>query len=196
MSDCGCGTEAAQSLQKKTLITLLLINGFMFFIEATLGWYAQSTGLIADSLDMLADATVYGIALYAVGRSASKQVSAARLSGYFQIILGIGVLFEVTRRILYGSEPLSLFMISVGLVALLANLICLALISKHRDGGIHMRASWIFSTNDVIANTGVIIAGVLVASLDSNIPDFVIGTLIAAVVVKGGLRILKESREA
>ena len=81
-------------------------------------------------------------------------------------------------------------MMGMGLVALIANVACLVILAKHRDGGAHMRASWIFSTNDVIANTGVILSGVLVLLLGSAVPDLVIGTLISVVVVRGGFKIL------
>ncbi len=195
MSNCGCGSEQAASLEKKTLITLLAINAFMFVVEITLGWLAQSTGLIADSLDMLADATVYGLSLYAVGKGVLQQAKAARVSGYLQIILGLGVLFEVIRRMIFGSEPQSTLIIVVGVVALIANVVCLVLISKHKDGGVHMRASWIFSTNDVIANLGVIISGVLVIVSGSRYPDLVVGTLISIVVIRGGIKILKEAND-
>lgn len=109
---------------------------------------------------MLADATVYGIGLYAVGRATSIKLRAASISGIFQIVLALGVMAEIVRRLIWGSEPEALFMIGVSIVALIANVVCLALISKHRDGEVHMRASWIFSKNDVIANSGVILAGV------------------------------------
>ncbi|REH37969.1 cation efflux family protein [Paraperlucidibaca baekdonensis] len=194
MSDCGCGTEQAEKLERTTLTYLLAINGVMFVVEAALGLYAQSTGLIADSLDMLADATVYGISLYVVGKGISQQAKAASVSGALQIILGLGVLFEVIRRSMYGSEPQSILIMSVGLLALVANIACLKLIYKHRDGGVHMRASWIFSTNDVIANIGVICSGALVWILGSRYPDLVIGAIISAVVIRGGIRILKEAR--
>lgn len=195
MSGCGCGAEEAESLEKKTLIILLSINAFMFVTELTLGWLAQSTGLIADSLDMLADAIVYGLSLYAVGKGVVKQAEAARVSGYLQIILGLGVLFEVIRRMVFGSEPQSTLIIVVGAVALLANIICLILISKHKDGGVHMRASWIFSTNDVIANLGVIISGVLVAVVGSRYPDLIVGTIISIVVIRGGVKILQDANQ-
>ncbi|WP_438971605.1 cation transporter, partial [Methylophaga sp.] len=123
MSSCGCGAEQEESLQRKTLIVLLSINAFMFVAELILGWFAQSTGLMADSIDMLADATVYGLSLYAVGKGITKQVKAARVSGYLQIILGIGVLLDVFRRLLLGSEPQSTLIIVVGTVALLANIL-------------------------------------------------------------------------
>lgn len=148
-----------------------------------------------DSLDMLADAGVYGLSLYAVGGNIAKQRSATKLSGYFQIALGTGVLIEVLRRFMVGREPLSLFIILVGFVALIANILCLVLISKHRDSGVHMRASWIFSTNDVIANLGVIIAGILVWTLHSSIPDLLIGTVISILVVRSGFMILREATQ-
>lgn len=179
--------------ESRVLWQLLTINGLMFFAELSLGLFAESTGLIADSLDMFADAIVYGISLYAVGRAVSVQQSAARLSGYLQLALSLGALSEVVRRFFFGSEPLASYMMAVSIVALIANVTCLALISKHRQGGIHMKASWIFSTNDVIANMGVILAGVLVYFFRSPLPDLIIGLIISAVVLRGAIAILKIS---
>ncbi|KEA62679.1 Cobalt-zinc-cadmium resistance protein CzcD [Marinobacterium lacunae] len=196
MSNCGCGAEQADRLERKTLLALLSINAFMFVVELTLGWFAQSTGLIADSLDMLADASVYGLSLYAVGKGIVQQAKAARVSGYLQIILGLGVLFEALRRLLFGSEPQSTLIVVVGAAALVANVLCLVLISKHREGGVHMRASWIFSTNDVIANLGVMLSGVLVAVLGSRYPDLVVGAIISIIVIRGGITILREAGES
>ncbi len=193
MSGCDCSIEVKDRAQRRTLVALLLINGVMFVAEIVAGVMADSTALIADSLDMLADATVYAIGLYAVGRSLSAKAQAARLSGIFQIALGLGVLVDIVRRFALGSEPESVMMVVVGAVALLANLICLRLIHRHRHAEVHMRASWIFSKNDVIANTGVIIAGLLVAYLHSPWPDLLIGLAIAAIVVRGGVLIMREA---
>ncbi len=196
MSDDGCELEGAAKLESQTLWILLAINGSMFLAEALAGWWSESTGLLADSLDMLADASVYGIALFAVSRSRRLQASAATASGVVQTALGFGVLFEVVRRSLYGSDPQSMVMMAVGMLALVANVSCLLLLAKHREGGIHMRAAWIFSTNDVIANIGVIISGGLVLYLGSRLPDLIIGALISAVVIRGGIQILLEAEEA
>ena len=195
MSGCDC-TKEAVGLEQRTLVALLTINGVMFVAEVIVGWIAESTALLADSLDMLADATVYGIALYAASRSGGTQRTAARVSGVLQIALGLGVLVEVIRRAVFGSEPTSHLMIGAGTVALAANLVCLRLIAKHRDGGAHMRASWIFSKNDVIANTGVIVAGLLVMVLGSHVPDLVVGSIVVVVVVRGGVKILADSRRS
>jgi len=194
MSGCGCEVEIKNKEQSRVLVQLLAINVVMFVAEIITGIIADSTALIADSLDMLADATVYAIGLYAVGRSLAAKAKAAHLSGIFQVMLGLGVLFDIVRRFIVGSEPESLMMMAVGAVALIANTICLRLIYKHRQGEVHMRASWIFSKNDVIANLGVIVGGVLVAWLASPWPDLVIGLIIAAVVVRGGRHIIKDAK--
>jgi len=194
MSGCGCEIEIKNKEESRVLILLLSLNGIMFFIEIFFGVISESTALIADSLDMLADATVYAIALYAVGKSVFVKIKAAYISGVFQIILGIMVLLDIVRRAVFGSEPESLLMVLVGFVALIVNLICLRLISHHRDGEVHMRASWIFSKNDVIANVGIILGGVLVYLLDSRFPDLIIGLAISMIVIRGGIYIIKDAR--
>lgn len=181
-------------IERSTLLLLIAINGVMFVIELAAGWVAQSMGLIADSLDMLADAGVYGIALLAVGSSPLRKAQAAAASGCLQLALAGVVLVEVGRKLLYGSEPVSGLMIGVSVVALAANAACLYLLRKHRHGEVHMRASWIFSTTDVQANVGVMIAGVLVALTGSGTPDLIIGVLVCGIVVRGGVRILREAR--
>jgi Co/Zn/Cd efflux system component len=196
MSESDSELQEAAELERRTLWVLLAVNGIMFIIEAAAGMWGESTGLLADSFDMFADASVYGIVLYAAGRSPRIKGNAARLSGAVQIALGAGVLVDVLRRFFLGSEPVSFLMMTVGALALAANISCLILLAKHREGGIHMRASWIFSTSDVIANLGVILSGALVLYLGTHLPDLVIGVVISALVIRGGLQILHEAREA
>lgn len=175
----------------RVLRQLLAINAAMFVAELGFGLWAQSTGLIADSLDMLADAMVYGLALYAVGRAVSDQKRAARWSGWLQLLLALGALGEVARRSIVGSEPVEALMIGVAAIALVANLTCVALLARHREGGVHLKASWIFSTNDALANVGVILAGVLVLATGSAVPDLVVGTAVGLLVLSGAVRILR-----
>lgn len=175
----------------KLLIMLLLINGGMFFIELSFGIFAESMGLISDSLDMLADAGVYGISLYAVGKALTVKKKSALMNGLFQFVLGFGIIFETVRRFIYGSEPEPTYMIFVSLVALAANVYCLALLSKHKEGEVHMQASYICSSTDVMANVGVVLAGVAVFLTKSPYPDLVIGMIVTVIVLRGALTILK-----
>lgn len=192
MTDDCCSIDTESQDQARVLWIVLGINAAMFLAEFVAGVIAQSTGLIADSLDMLADAAVYSVSLYAVGRSARLKNRAAMLSGVLQILLALSVAAEILRRAIMGSEPEPALMIGIGLIALIANVICLALIAKHRGGEVHMRASWVFSKNDVIANVGVITAGGLILLLDARWPDLVIGALIVVVVLRGGMSIVAD----
>ena len=193
MSGCGCEVEIKDQSQRQVLYWLLGINATMFVIEMGIGLLAHSTALIADSLDMLADAVVYGVALYAIGKSLLHKANAARISGFFQMALGVLIIIDIVRRSIYGGEPVSGLMMAMGAVALVANVICLVIIRKQRNEEVHMRASWIFSANDVIANLGVIFAGVLVFWLDSRWPDLVIGVIVSCVVLRGAKMILEDA---
>ncbi|NJK34643.1 MAG: cation transporter [Oscillatoriales cyanobacterium SM2_2_1] len=195
MSDCGCHMEAKSAAERKTLRILLLINGVMFVVETVAGVLVHSTALVADSLDMLADASVYAMSLYAVGRSAHHKNRAATLSGIFQITLAVMVVIDVIRRFVWGSSPESNWMMAIALLAITANSYGLYLLSKHRKGEVHMRASWIFTQNDVVANFSVIIAGFLVSLFNSRLPDLIVGFGIAGLVVCGGISIVQDVQQ-
>lgn len=193
-ADLGESTETTG--QRKLLWTVLAINFAFFIIEMTTGLISGSMGLVADSLDMLADAFVYGISLLAVGGSIVRKKNVARVAGYFQMVLAITGFLEVLRRFFgAGGIPGFTTMIVVSVLALAANSVSLYLLqrSKSRDEA-HMKASMIFTSNDVIINLGVITAGLLVHWLNSGIPDLAIGTIVFAIVIRGALRILKVAK--
>jgi Co/Zn/Cd efflux system component/copper chaperone CopZ len=179
--------------QRKVLLAVLFINFAFFVIEMTTGVISRSMGLVADSLDMLADSIVYGLSLFAVGGTLMRKKRIARLAGYFQITLAVIGFLEVLRRF-FGAENLPDFstMIFVSVLALIANSICLYLLqqSKSKEEA-HIKASMIFTSNDVIINLGVIAAGFLVSWLDSNRPDLIIGAIVFVVVIHGAVRILR-----
>ena len=168
----------------------------MFFVGIIAGLAAQTTGLIADSLDMLADATAYGIALSASKRGSGFKARAAGLSGIFLLVLGVGVLIDVVRRTVTGSTPVSSIMMVVAGISLLVNATVLYLLGKHRDVGVHLRATWIFTRTDVIANAGVIVSGLIILLTGSRIADLIAGGAIGLYVVKEALEILHQARNA
>lgn len=179
--------------QKKLLWIVLAINFAFFIIEMTTGLISRSMGLVADSLEMLADAFVYGISLLAVGRCLTRKKKVARIAGYFQITLAVIGFFEVLKRF-FGGEILPDFttMIVVSALALVANAYCLNLLQKSKGKEeAHMKASLIFTSNDMIINLGVIAAGLLVNWLNSGMPDLVIGSMVFLLVTSGALRILR-----
>lgn len=192
--DCGCHHEAKNATERRTLGIALALNAAMAVIGGIAGWIAHSAGLLADALDMLSDATAYSIGLVAIGRSARFKTRAAMLSGSMLLLLGAGMVAEVVRRIVHGAEPLGGWMIGTALLSLVVNVVVLRLLAPLKSGEVHLRATWIFTRADVIANVGVILAGVLVYLLASPYPDFVIGTLIGLYVIKEAIEILRDAR--
>lgn len=149
--------------EKNLLWTVLAINFTFFILEMLTGWLSHSMGLVADSLDMLADAAVYALALFAVGGTVARKRNIAKASGYFQIVLAVLGFAEIVRRFLgFGEVPTFQTMIIISVLALIGNSICLYLLQKSKSKEAHMEASMIFTSNDVIINLGVIVAGVLV----------------------------------
>lgn len=196
MSSC-CGTTAQEHIdkaQRRLLWTVLVLNGVMFFVEFIAGWLAQSSGLIADSLDMLADTLVYAVSLYAVGKAIKYKANAAIFNGTLQTVIALMVLADVLQRLIFGSQPNANMMLWVAGLALVVNVLCFALLYSSRNGDINIRASWICSRNDMLMNTGVIASALLVAQLDMAWPDLLIATVIALIVLRSAIRIIRDAR--
>ncbi len=181
-----------QKSQTKLLWAVLLINFSFFLIELITGIFSKSMGLVADSLDMLADSFVYILSLWAVGAALSRKKLVARLSGYFQIVLASLGIVEVIRRFIFSENtPDYKTMIVVSLFALAANAVSMLILQKTKSKEAHITASKIFTSNDIIINIGVIIAGFAVMLTNSMLPDLIIGMIVFVIVVQGALRILK-----
>lgn len=179
----------------KLLWSVLIINFSFFIIEIIYGLLANSIGLLADSLDMFADAIVYGLSLYAIKGTILIKKRVARISGYIQLSLAALGFIEVLRRF-FGVEevPNPTFMISISFFALLANTASLVLLNQSNTKEVHIKSSQIFTSNDIIANIGIILAGTLILFLNSNIPDLIIGTVVFFFVLRGAIRIIELSK--
>jgi len=181
--------------ERRVLWLVLLINFFFFGLEILTGLIAGSMGLVADSLDMLADSIVYGLSLFAVGGKTSRKKNIAGAAGYFQLALAVLGFAEVIRRFSgQGETPDFHLMIFISLLALAGNASCFYLLLKSRSQEAHMKASMIFTSNDVIANLGVIAAGGLVYLTASKLPDLAVGTIVFLLVGIGAYRILQLSK--
>ena len=190
MSECGCqGADVKTRAERRALGIALGLNVMMFLVGATAGWIAGSSALLADALDMLADAGAYGIALSAIGRSARFKTRAARASALMLGILGVSVIVETLRRAVVGSVPESAVMLAVAALSLIVNTAVLRMLARYRTGDVHLRASWIFTRADVIANVAVILAAILVKWTQSNVPDLVVGLAIGLYVLREALEI-------
>ena len=179
----------------KVLIYVLLINFILFITELIVGFFAGSMGVVADSLDMLADALVYGMSIMAIITPKIKKRNVAKISAYLQMALALIGIAEVIRRFIgLDIETNFVYMIIVSSIALVGNAICVYLLQKLSSKEAHIRASLIFSANDVLINIGVIFSAIFVSLFNSNYPDLIIGIFIFILVLKGAYRIYSLSK--
>ena len=179
--------------QRRVLIIVLGINVVMFFGEIVGGIVGHSTALLADSLDMLGDALSYGLSLYAIDRGIRWKARAALVKGFIMMAFGIGVLTEAIVKSFLVVLPSAQVMGGIGVLALAANLVCLLMLTPHKNDDVNLRSTWVCSRNDIIANVGVLVAAGAVVLLHSKWPDILVGLCVAIVFLTSALSVLKES---
>lgn len=200
MADACCNNKgdelvrlAHQAGQRRVLILVLTINALMFLVEFGGGLWAGSASLMADSVDMLGDALVYGASIFVLSRSPSWKAGAAALKGGIILFFGLGVLVQIGFKIAHGVPPVSGLMLGFGTLALVANLTCLALLWRFRAQDVNMSSTFECSRNDVAANIGVLVAALLVGWLGSVWPDIAVAGVIALLFLRSSFTVLSQS---
>lgn len=199
MDDC-CSTnqkiwEKIAQKHKSTLWVVLCLNLGMFVVEAVYGWLAHSNALFADSLDMLGDAIIYGMSLMVLNREAIWRSRAALVKGYFMAALAFSIMLFSFYRFYFPIMPGAGLMSVIGIVALIANICCLVLLTRHKNDDINMRSAWICARNDVLANLSVLVAAGGVSLTNSSWPDLLISMLICSFILKSSLSVIREAQE-
>ncbi|KAA0020483.1 cation transporter [Salinicola corii] len=179
--------------QAKVLYWVLGINGLMFVIEFVAGWLIGSTALLADSLDMFGDATVYLLTLYALNRSDRTRAGAALVKSLFMFVFGLAVIAEAVHKSVAGSVPEAGAMGIMGMLALAANAVCFIMLLRYRSADLNMRSTWLCSRNDLIANTSVVLAAIAVGVTGSLWPDVIVGLAIAALFLHSAWQVSTEA---
>ncbi len=195
MSDC-CNIESQTHHKRSVLITVLVINSLMFGLQFSAGWFAHSTALLADAMDMLGDALAYAFSLYALARGARWLAKASLFKGVLISLFGIIILIEAIYKSHYGSMPQPHLMTVFAFVGLCANAICVYLLVKFKNADINMRSTFICARNDIIGNFSVLLAAMLVAIFHSPWPDLIIGVLLALWLLNSAAGVLKQSYQA
>lgn len=198
MDSCCTGkvssVELLRERQRATLWIVLILNAAMFVVEFVSGLLAGSVALLADSLDMLGDALVYGFSIYVVSQSSIWKARAAMAKAVIMGLFGMFVFGQVVYKLVWPQTPAFEAMGAVGALALAANAVCFALLWRHRAADINMRSVWICSRNDLIANALVMLAALVVWLVASPWPDIVVGTMICVVFFRSAYLVCQEAR--
>jgi cation diffusion facilitator family transporter len=194
--DKSCEITAMRANHSRVLWIVLAINAAMFLVEGVAGLLANSTSLLADALDMLGDALVYGFSLFVLLRSARWQAGATLAKGAFMLAFGLGVLGEAAYKVFVPVMPGVETMGIIGGLALAANLACFFLLYRHRGDNLNMSSTWLCSRNDLIANVGVLLAAGSSYLWASRWPDILVGSIIAGLFLHSAFGVLRQSLRA
>ena len=196
MDSCCAVIPDVTRRQRRVLQIVLALNAAMFLLELGTGLLARSTALVADSADMLGDAVVYGVSLYAVGRGAAWTARAALLKGGLMAAFAVGVLGQAALTLARGTAPVAEAMGAVGLIAFAVNALCVVLLWRVRDDDVNMRSAWLCSRNDVVGNAAVLLAAGAVHATGSGAPDLAVGLAMAAMFGRSAARVLRDGLRA
>lgn len=191
---CECtDVDARAQNQRRVVKAALALNALLFFVGLGAGLYAGSTGILADALDMLCDASGYALALLAIGRSAHFKRLSARWTGWTLALLGVLIIAEAVRRWIMGNQPLGLVMAAYSVLSLCVNVYVMTRLAKVREGGVHLNASYLCTRADVLANIALLVSGILVWSTGLSMLDPLVGTGIALLVFREAREILGDA---
>ena len=195
-SQNNCASAVAAHGRYRSVLWLVLgINVIMFTIEIRAGVASGSTALLADALDFFADAANYAISLLVLGTTLTWRARAALAKGLSMAGFGLWVIGTVIWHAIHGTVPDWATMGTVGVVALVANAVCLALLYAWREGDANMRSVWICSRNDVVANGAVIAASAGVFGTGRGWPDFAVAAIMAVLALQGAWVVVRAARE-
>jgi len=175
--------------ERVALALIALITGIMGFIESMAAVPAASTAMAADALSFVQHSTSAGFSLWATAGTINRQRWTVQLQGFVMALLGALVCLIAVRRFLLGSIPQPLVMIIIGTIALGADLAVGAIVLRQRKLLTGFAPLWRLSRTDCVGNIAVIAAAIAVLATRSNIPDLVIGGVMAALFFVSGWRI-------
>ena len=188
------------------LVGALAITAAFMFVEAGVGWWANSLALVADAGHMLADAAALGLAIFAQ-RIAAQSRTRARTYGYRRaevlaafangIALGltaIWIFIEAAQRWHKPPEILGAPVTITAVIGLVVNLVSAGLLGLGAHGhNVNTRGAFAHVLTDALGSVGAIAAGVLVLAFGWNRADPVISALIGVLVLWSGWRLVLET---
>lgn len=178
---------------RRVLWIALAVNAGFFLIELAAALAAGSVSLQADAIDFAGDAGNYAISLLVVGLSLQARARATLVKGATMGLFGLWVIVTAAWHVAAGTLPNAPTMGAIGVAAMLANLLVLSLLWRHRAGDSNRRSVWICTRNDVLCNLAVLVAALGVFGTRSLWPDVIVAGVMAALALQGAWAVLRHA---
>jgi cobalt-zinc-cadmium efflux system protein len=191
---------AGRKLGAAVALTLVFV-----VVEATSGWFAHSLALLSDAGHNLADAAALGFSWYAlwIARKPSHEgmtfgyhrvgIFAALANAVSLVLIAVLIGWEATARIRQPEVANGPVMIGVAGAAIIVNLVIGLWLHKASMDDLNIRSAYLHMLGDAVSAFGVVIAGVLVATMRAPLADPVVSLLIAGLILYSSYGVLRES---
>ena len=178
---------------KRALVLVIAINAAMFAVEMAAGLAAGSQALKADALDFLGDTLTYAITLAVLGRPLRTRALAALAKGISLAVMGVWVFGSTLWLALGPGLPKAEVMGAIGALALAANIGCVLVLLRYRNGDANVRSVWLCSRNDAIGNVAVMGAALGVFGTGTAWPDLIVAAAMSALFLVGAVQIITQA---
>jgi len=165
----------------------------MFLVIVAAALYAESSALLADSLDNLGDALTYGLSIYAVSRGVTVKAKVALFKGVLIFLAALTVAAQIAYRLFVPSVPVFEVMGIFSILGLAANSICLFLLWRHRHEDVNMSSVWECSRNDIASNISVFVAAGAVWFTGSGWPDLAVAIGLLWLLMRSSIRVISSA---
>ncbi|MDP1964491.1 MAG: cation transporter [Reyranella sp.] len=184
---------AASPVYRRILWVALAVNLAMFAVEIGAGLAAQSSSLLADSLDFLGDSANYGLSLFVLGMALHWRARASLIKAASMAAFGLWVAYITIGHALAGTVPSAPVMGAVGALAFAANLGVAFLLYRWREGDSNMRSVWLCTRNDAIGNLAVLVAAAGVFGSGTGWPDYAVAAIISGLALTGAFQVARHA---
>lgn len=178
---------------RKALNQVFILHIVMFCVAFTAAIMAQSSAVLADSLDFIGDAMSYALSIFVINRSLAMRATVSIAKAVTMLSFGLPVMIYSMIRFNEGTAPDYAIMNYAGILGIFAHLFCIYKLFKFRSGDSNRLSVWICTINDLLSNVITVIASQVVMFTDSVIPDIVAAGFIVSIAILGALVILRQA---
>jgi Co/Zn/Cd efflux system component len=182
---------------RRVVAIVALLNLAYFGVEFAVAISIGSVSLFADSVDFLEDASVNLLIILALGWSLAARAKVGMLLAGILLVPGLATVWTAWEKFNAPLAPSPFPLTLAGLGAAAVNLSCAVMLARFRHhGGSLTRAAFLSARNDVLANLGIIAAGLVTAfAWRTAWPDLIVGIAIAAMNADAAREVWQAARE-
>ena len=189
------GEEPTQDGLRRAVLIVALLNLAYFGIEFAVALAIGSVSLFADSIDFLEDAAINLLILFGLAWSAAKRRRLGKVLAAIILVPAIATLWMAAQKLLVPMAPAPLPLTLTGAGALAVNFAAAMILARHRHhGGSLSLAAFLSARNDVLANTAIIVAGLITAYTLSIWPDLIVGLGIAYINADAAFKVYRAAQ--